>query len=126
MVILDTCAVIEICKAKNSLSAKTYKKLEGEGACILSVSFAEIACKIKIGKLDIGISVDKLYSGINSLSYIDIVKIGVEEWIDAVTLDWEDNRDPADRLIVSFAMNKKIPIVTTDKKINKFYREVIW
>ncbi|MHB1949546.1 MAG: type II toxin-antitoxin system VapC family toxin [Gammaproteobacteria bacterium] len=125
MVILDTCAIIEINKTKPQLSNKTLNKID-EGAYILSISFAEIACKIKAGKLEMNLTADDLYYKLMQIPTIDIIKIGVEEWLESIDLDWDENRDPADRLIVTFAKRKKIPIITSDKKIKSFYKQVIW
>lgn len=125
MVILDTCAIIEINKMKPQLTEKTLDRID-KGAYILSISFAEIACKIKAQKLAMNRSAEDLYNDFLQIPTIDIIKIGVEEWLESIDLDWDDNRDPADRLIVTFAKKKKIPIVTSDKKIKSFYKNVIW
>lgn len=125
MVILDTCAIIEICKPKPKLSKKTFKQID-DGAYILSISFAEIACKTKLGKLEMNLSAEELYYQYMQVPTVDIIKIGVEEWLDSIDLEWEENRDPADRLIVNFAIKKKIPIVTSNKKMKEFYDRVIW
>ncbi len=125
MVVLDTCALITLFRQDVNLSAKTLKLID-KGAYVLSVSFAEIACKIKIGKLDIGISAEALFFEAEQVMNFTIVDIGVEEWLAAINLEWQQNKDPADRLIVAFAKQLKIPIVTTDKKIKTFYKQVIW
>lgn len=125
MVVLDTCAIIEIAKPDVGLSDLTLKHIQ-QGAYILSVSFAEIACKIKLNKLDLGVSSAELYQGFKQVPVFEIIKIGVEEWLESINVDWPDNRDPADRLIVSFAIKHNIPIVTSDKKMNQFYSDVIW
>lgn len=125
MVILDTCAMIEINKAKPQLSKKVLQRIE-EGAYILSISFAEIACKIKAGKLAMNLTADDLFDQFRQIPTIDIIKIGVEDWLESIDLVWNDNRDPADRLIVAFAQKKKIPIVTSDLKMKHFYQNVIW
>lgn len=125
MVILDTCSLIEICKNKPGLSKNTLKRVES-GAYILSISFAEIACKIKLGKLEMNLSAYDLYEQFTQVPSIEIIKIDVDEWFDSIDLEWEDNRDPADRLLVSFAQKKNIPIVTSDIKIKRFYKKVIW
>ncbi len=125
MVVLDTCAIIELCKKDCRFSASTIRQIEA-GAYILSVSFAEIACKVKFGKLEMNISTEDLYFELAQVSSIQMVDIGVEEWLDSINLDWKNHNDPTDRLITAFAMKKKIPIVTTDNKIEKLYKKVIW
>lgn len=125
MVILDTCALIEAIKPSPAFSNKVIKQIDN-GAYILSISFAEIACKIKLGKLEMSVSPRELLRDFSRISNIQIVNIGVSEWLDSIELNWDDNRDPADRLITSFAAKKELAIVTSDKKIQKFYKKIIW
>lgn len=125
MVILDTCALIEAIKPSPAFSNKVIKQIDN-GAYILSISFAEIACKIKLGKLEMSVSPRELLRDFSRISNIQIVNIGVSEWLDSIELNWDDNRDPADRIITSFAAKKELAIVTSDKKIQKFYKKIIW
>lgn len=125
MVILDTCAIIEALKPSPSYSEKTARLMDA-GAYIMSISFAEIACKIKIGKLELSVSSRELFQQFNQIEHIEIIDIGVDEWLDSIDLIWDENRDPADRIITAFAIRNELSIVTTDKKIKKFYRKVIW
>lgn len=96
------------------------------GAYIMSISFAEIACKIKLGKLEMSISTRELFREFSQIESIEIVDLGVNEWLDSIELVWNDNRDPADRVITAFAVKNELSIVTTDNKIEKFYGKVIW
>jgi len=125
MVILDTCAIIEALKPSPSFSIKTARLMDA-GAYIMSISFAEIACKIKIGKLELSISTRDLFQQFSQIEDIEIIDISVSEWLDSIELIWDENRDPADRIITAFAIKNELPIVTTDKKIEQFYRKVIW
>lgn len=125
MVILDTCALIEAIKPSPTFSNKTIKLIDN-GAYILSISFAEIACKVKLGKLEMNVTPRELLRDYSKITNIQIVNIGVSEWLDSIELNWDDNRDPADRLITSFAAKKELAIVTSDKKIQKFYKKIIW
>ncbi len=110
MVVLDTCAVIEICKINTELRPKTLKLIEA-GSYILSVSFAEIACKQKLNKLIMNISAEELYHHYLKLQpTIEIINIGVREWLDSIALGWNENRDPADRLITAFAKKNKFQL----------------
>ncbi len=125
MVVLDTCAIIEACKKLPSFSLKTLKQMEA-GAYMLSISFAEIACKIKLGKLEMSVSPRMLYNEFRQIKNVEMIDIGLDEWLDSIELPWDENRDPADRMITAFAVKKHIPIVTSDKKIKLFYKKVIW
>lgn len=125
MVILDTCALIEAFKREPSFSSEALALIEA-GAIILSISLAEIACKIKLGKLEMSLSARDLYQKLTQIESIEMVNIGVNEWLDSIDLHWEDNKDPADRMITAFAIKKNYPIITSDQKIKKFYKHVLW
>jgi len=125
MVILDTCAIIELLKPSASFSTKAFQLMD-KGAYILSISFAEIACKIKLGKLEMSISTRDLLHKLSMVDHIKLIDISASEWLDSIELIWDDNRDPADRIITAFAIKNELSIVTTDKKIKKFYKKVIW
>lgn len=125
MVVLDTCALIEATKLEPSFSSKALKSIE-EGAIILSISFAEIACKVKLGKLSLSISVSDLFQRFSEIETNKIIDIGVKEWLDSIELDWKDNKDPADRMITAFAKRYHYPVVTTDSKIQQFYSHTLW
>ena len=125
MVVLDTCAIIEACKKSPGFSPNTVTQIE-HGAYILSISFAEIACKVKLGKLELSCSPRELFYNYRQISTIDIISIDVDEWLDSIELSWPDNRDPADRIIISFAAKKHLAIVTSDQKMKQYYKNIIW
>lgn len=125
MVVLDTCALIEICQPYPQLSQQTMHLIEN-GAFLLSISFAEIACKVKLGKLKLGMPPRELFLELSRTENLQIIDLGVEEWLNAIDLQWAENRDPADRVITAFAASKNLPLVTSDQKINGYYHQVIW
>ncbi len=125
MVVLDTCALIEACHPQPGFSKKTLEQMES-GGYILSISFAEIACKLKLGKLEMSVSPHALFLEFSRIESYQIISIGVTEWFNSIELAWQDNKDPADRLITAFALEKQLPIVTSDQKIKAFYSQVIW
>ena len=67
-----------------------------------------------------------LFREFQQIDHIEMTDIGVKEWLDSIELAWEENKDPADRVITAFALKKELPIVTSDEKIKKFYKKVIW
>lgn len=125
MVVLDTCALVELGKDFPAFSAKAAKKLE-DSCYMLSISFAEIACKMKLGKLEMRVPPQILYAEFSQIKNFTMIDIGVNEWLDSIDLDWKDQKDPVDRVITAFAMKMQIPIVSSDKKIKAFYKNVIW
>lgn len=124
MVILDTCALIELLRESPALKKGTLSRLK-EGVGILSVCFAEIAIKQKKGQLSFHGTIEELYQNYLELETSQIVSIGVQEWLDAIHLEWK-HKDPADRLIVAYAKRRGCPIVTSDREIKKYYDDVLW
>ena len=92
------------------------------GAYLMSISFAEIACKIRIGKLELSISSRDLFRQFSQIEHIEIIDISVDEWLNSIELIWDENRDPADRIITAFAIKHELPIVTTDKTVMSLAR----
>lgn len=124
MVVLDTCAIIDLAMEDPSMGHDVISLIE-EGAIILSISFAEIACKIKIGKLDIGISSEELLTHYRLDTDVSIVDISPELWHKSISLEW-DHKDPADRIMVAYAKESNLRIVSSDKLIKKYYPKTIW
>jgi len=124
VVVLDTCAVIDLALEKSSMGNEVISLVE-DGAIILSISFAEIACKLKIGKLDLGISSEELLTHYRLETDVSIVDISPELWHKSIALNW-DHKDPADRVIVAYAKESNLKIVSSDKVIQKYYPKTIW
>lgn len=124
MVLLDTCCLVELCKENPALSIKTRSLIKG-GAHVLSVSFAEISLKIKLEKLILDLSPEDLHRQYLEIPSLAIIDIGCQEWFDSINLKWP-HKDPVDRLLVGYAKRHNMAIVTTDQKIRRFHRKVIW
>ncbi len=130
MILLDTCALIDLISPKPSLSNETFSLMEKEGVMILSISFAEIACKISLGKLMLNMSPITLQQYILETENFRIQDITVKMWLDAIALSWSHegkmHKDPADRLILSYAEAHALPLITTDQLMKKRYAACIW
>lgn len=124
MVVVDTCALIELCSPEPSFSASSIAAMEKESH-VLSVSFAEIALKLKLKKLILDITAEEILRNLEKIPAVKLISIGCQEWFDAIHLAW-DNKDPADRLITAYARRMNSPIVTTDKAIKKYWKQVMW
>ncbi len=124
-VILDTCAIIYLFQKKQIICSEVIKKIENS-AIILSISFAEIACKIKLNKLHFeSLAMPDLVKIIENLDHMKLIDINTTMWLDAVNMEWPENRDPVDKLIVSYAKKRKLSIVTSDQKMSAFYEHCL-
>jgi PIN domain nuclease of toxin-antitoxin system len=128
MVLLDTCALLWWTLDPEKLSPKAAKvcdRIATKGGVVSSISIWEIGIKIKKGELEIGLPLEDYVGRLKQLSGLEIVPVDEIIWMRGLDLDWK-HRDPADRTIVATASLRKIPIVTCDEDIQKFYRRVIW
>ena len=95
------------------------------GGFVSSISLWELGLKIKKGKLDIGFSVPTFFSDMQRIRGLTILPVDESVWLENLNLDW-NHPDPVDRTIVATARLRRLPIVTADRVIRRFYRKVIW
>lgn len=129
MILLDTCALIDLISSRPSLSANTIELITQQGL-ILSVSFAEIACKVAAEKLSLDITLPDLIERVQDTESLQIVDINTSMWLNAIALSWDlqgkPHKDPADRLILSYAEVHHLMLVTSDKLMQQRYDRCIW
>ena len=127
-ILLDTSALFYWTVHPQGLSNRAKKALESaekDGLAISSVSVWEIGIKSKQEKLHLGISFEDFVRRLRSVTTLSIVDVSTEVWCRNLALPWK-HKDPADRTIVATAEMLKIPLVTSDKEIRKFYPRCIW
>jgi PIN domain nuclease of toxin-antitoxin system len=123
-VILDTCAVLWLTLDPEQLSSKAHKTISQASQLLASsISVWEIGVKALRGRLDLGCSFEEYASRLQQSLEIEIVPVDSDNWIRAVLLHWE-HRDPADRVIVALAQRLSGTIVTDDKTIRSYYKQV--
>ena len=124
-VVLDTCALLYLFQEDCHISPDVMHRVD-QASLILSVSFAEIACKSKLKKIDLGMkNIFDLIYAVEKVEGMEIINIDVMMWLAAIDMEWPEHRDPADRLIVSYAQQHGLSIVTSDQKIKAFYKECL-
>ena len=122
MIILDTHALLwwALDPDKLSPTAKnTCEQMERDGGFASSISIWEIGVKVKNGKLDLGIPLAEFVRRLDASGVIELFPVETSTWVRTVLLDWE-HRDPADRVIVSTAVEKGLPILTKDAALHSF------
>jgi len=127
VIVLDTCALLWLTLDPSKLSksaAAACASIDALGGYAVSVSIWEIGIKIQKSKLDIGMSLAQYVELVNQVNIVQ-VPVDTSLWVESLALKW-DHRDPADRLIVAIAKRKKLPLVSSDGVIKKFYSSVIW
>ena len=83
--------------------------------------------KEQIGKLDIDETSAMDIQEICQQMNIHILQTTIPQ-IDGIRFlpVFKDHGDPFDRLIISQAMNMKIPVITSDSKFSRYDIEVVW
>jgi PIN domain nuclease of toxin-antitoxin system len=119
VIVLDTHALLWWALDPDRLSdtaAATLAEMEKHGGFASSISVWELGIKVKRGKLELGIALEELVSRIERSAVVELVPVDTTIWLRSLALAWE-HRDPADRVIVSTALLKGMPLLTRDATI---------
>jgi PIN domain nuclease of toxin-antitoxin system len=119
-VVLDTCALINWTETSYDLP----KNCENQELTLSAVTWCEIAWKHRLGKLRLAGGYQVWQQKIDRLG-LSTAAIDRDLFLSAVNLDWP-HRDPADRLIVALAMQKRAVLITCDPVIQAFYPRCAW
>ena len=126
--LLDTCTFIDMLFAPDRLSKSARSAIEGDNALFVSIaSLWEIMIKQQIGKLNIDeTSAQELQQICKGLG-IDILQTEIDD-IDLVRKlpIIKGHGDPFDRLIICQAQNRRLPVITSDRKFKLYSVDVVW
>lgn len=95
------------------------------GVAIASVSFWELAVKVRNGALALPWPVATLAERFTQVAAVEMVPIDAALWLASVDLAW-DHRDPVDRLLVALAERRGAPLLTRDRAILDHYDGAVW
>lgn len=125
IVVLDTCALLWLTLDPSQISLKTQKVIsQADSICISSVSIWEVGVKWKARKLELGTSYGDYVNRVTACKDFEVVSVDAHQWAKSIELDWL-HRDPADRLIITLALERDGALVTGDKQLHKFYHRCI-
>jgi PIN domain nuclease of toxin-antitoxin system len=123
--LLDTAVLVFATGSPERLSKRAASVLKNPENIleVSTVSLAEIAIKVSIGKLDLPPATVR--RTLQDLS-IRTLAYSTEHAFGLFTLPWH-HKDPFDRLIISQALVEGVTVITSDDKF-KFYTElkIIW
>ncbi len=125
MIILDTCVLIYWTLDPSKLSKKAEKLLNNNDIGISSISIWEIGIKTLRKKLILPLSIEAYSKKLKKVDRVTIIPVDEKIWIDNINLNWS-HKDPADRTIVATAKALNSPLLTSDKRILKFYKKAVW
>lgn len=102
------------------------RELEDDIGYISTISLWELGWKIKLGRLDLGMPIERYVQLVKSTGRLQFVPVDEDIWLGSVALDWQ-HRDPSDRTIIATARKLGVPLLTKDRMIHDFLGpEAIW
>ncbi len=118
--LIDTHIFLWFCENNPKLPKKTRDLLVNNknNLVISQVSFWEISIKLSLRKLKIKSSFEKLYSYVK-FKELELLDFKEKDYKVLMNLDFY-HRDPFDRMIISQAITRDIPIVTADKAFENY------
>lgn len=123
--LLDTCALLWLSHQQENLSSTVLKRIDAAPVVyISSITGLEIGLKYKSGKLELPVPPRMWFEAILEHHNIFVIEIDLEICIKATELPLI-HRDPCDRLIISTALLRRLPIVTADERFVTYGVEVL-
>jgi len=126
VILLDTSTVLHWTLNRAQLSQPALRAIhQANQICVSSISFWEIALKVKTGKLLLPLTPREFLDRFHGIDATQILPVTELVWLESVELDWS-HRDPADRVIVATAKRHDCPLAASDAEIRSFYCKTIW
>lgn len=131
MIVLDTHVWLWWLHDPDRLSTDAAKRILQEqesGSIIVSaISVWEVAVKVQSGKLVIPMDINRWYDLARSYPATVIEPLSPVDAIASTQLPGSFHRDPADRIIVSLARRRAVPLLTCDRKILEYEHVItVW
>lgn len=117
--LLDTCALIYYLNGEDKLSFAKHYELH-----ISPLSWWEMALLVQKGKLKTPAPVEYMIEKV-ARSFMELPLISLDI-IHLMQLQvFEDHKDPFDKMLIAQAIRHKIPVITSDRKFQRYPIEVI-
>jgi len=125
--LLDTHALIWFCEGNPALSQAARSALEDSGnQCYVSHATAwEMAIKLSLGKLQLRIGYDVLFSGVLEANRFLLLPPALSHYQALISLPTH-HTDPFDRLIIAQALVESMTIVTCDRHFGAYGSTILW
>ncbi len=126
-VLVDTHALIWMSSQPHRLSPRTRALLEDETNAVSAsmLSFWEIAIKISLGKLDLGVDWMGELQGFMRENAVSSIPLRPEHCTTLASLPFL-HRDPFDRMLIAQALSEKLILISRDGSLSGYEVEVVW
>jgi len=126
MIVLDTSALLFWTLDPPLLSPSAGEAIaQADQILVSSISIWEIGVKVKRDKLVLPIAVRDYAERLATVERVQLLPVDTTTWLDSLELSWE-HKDPADRVIVATARRLGCSLLTSDRKIARFYAHTVW
>ncbi len=124
--LIDTHVLIWLVSESEKISRKAFSILNRREnkIYISTISLWEISIKEKIGKLDLGLSIDELITELK-FNEIEIFTINTNHIKELKNLELH-HRDPFDRMLIAQGKTENMTIITKDKSFSKYDVDILW
>jgi len=124
--LLDTHVIIWMAEDSEKLPPEMKKILEDDEnkVYLCTISLWEIAIKMNLGKLDLGMRLDEFLENIEQRDF-SILHIE-NDYLKALSDLPYIHKDPFDRLLISTALTENLTIMTIDENIQQYDVSWVW
>ena len=126
-ILLDTHALLWWAFAEQPIPARVSALIKNPATevWVSSVSFWEIAIKLRLNKLAIPIQADEFLAQIRSRTRVQLLPMTAEHAVAAADLP-PHHRDPFDRILVAQCLVERLHLASADERMRKYSVQVIW
>jgi len=124
--LIDTHVIIWLAKNSHEVPKRIKELIEQpeNDIYICSVSLWEIAIKMSLGKLELGLPLGKLLFDIKTAGF-NVLQVE-DEYLSKLPELPYIHKDPFDRLLISTALVEDLVIITIDENIQKYDVPWVW
>ncbi|WP_310485575.1 type II toxin-antitoxin system VapC family toxin [Chamaesiphon sp. VAR_48_metabat_403] len=125
--LLDTHVLIWLVEGSDNLSQSAKQAIEDEqNSLYLSIaSLWEMTIKMSLGKLQLGISLDRIVESYLLPTSIEILPINLNHLLILRDLPLH-HRDPFDRILISQAQSEELTLVSADRLFSDYLVQILW
>ena len=126
-ILLDTHTFIWLSEDDPDLPNSVLKIIDNaENVFVSTVSFWEIAIKLNVGKITLKDSFHDIENRFNPTRLI-LLPVSIEDSIQLHKLPFiKEHKDPFDKLLVSQAISRSIPIISVDYHLDVYPVKRVW
>ncbi|AFZ00172.1 type II toxin-antitoxin system VapC family toxin [Calothrix sp. PCC 6303] len=123
--LLDTHSFIWFASGNTRITSEIRLQIENNDNLVSIASIWEIAIKLNLGKLNLGMSIETLVEQQIIANGIELLNISTEHLAIISKLPLH-HRDPFDRLLIAQAMVENIPIISADVAFDAYSIQRLW